>query len=178
MILEYSDLAHPQFEIVTWFQQMLKLYDLGRHGLDVCNTPKVFILDQVLDDHKARSEFYDCFLPLFEWVQPSMMLCSEDSSEWDSDGDEESYVDDSHDSDDSANMLQWVSELELNTVHTTTDLNALQHNTARIKGGAPEFDWLCPKPIVIVVSINGQKCRVLVDTGLLVILCQLHWQVS
>jgi len=41
------------------------------------------------------------------------------------------------------------------------DIVALEQNVARVK----EPNRICPKPVVVVVNINGQPCRALLDSG-------------
>lgn len=41
------------------------------------------------------------------------------------------------------------------------DIVAPEHNAAHVK----TFDRICPKPVVVVVKVNGQPCRVLLNSG-------------
>lgn len=55
-----------------------------------------------------------------------------------------------------------IDGLSLNVLVTETErLPALQQNAAL----ACDFEWLVPKPIVIVVKINGFACCALLDSG-------------
>ena len=44
---------------------------------------------------------------------------------------------------------------------TEPDINALERNASWVKG----TDWVCPKPVIVVVSVNGQSCCALIDSG-------------
>jgi Retroviral aspartyl protease len=58
-------------------------------------------------------------------------------------------------------LLSAVQKTNRSAQSVGPDIHALEQNVVCVKGA----DRICLKPIVVVVSINGQSCRALIDSG-------------
>ncbi|KZP22577.1 hypothetical protein FIBSPDRAFT_890216 [Athelia psychrophila] len=85
--IDYNNIAHPKFEVVSWFCLNNKMKQLGMYKLNLYDEPEAFIPDEVLGDEK-RTDCNNVWLSAFEWHLPATCYDSEDSRHWDGDGDE------------------------------------------------------------------------------------------
>jgi hypothetical protein len=102
---------------------------------------------------------------------------SSDSDDDPSEDEFDASADNSDDSNDSSNDLDDSDEssegemdgpsnfLQISSIEATQssdqEIQALEQNSSCAKNS----DRICPKPVVVIVHINGQPCRALLDSG-------------
>ena len=137
-VLYYSDLADPYFDLLHWLHaEKSKIFDELIRGKRALSGPDLGDSSGDSDDGRI-AEDSDC------------EDCGE-SSEGEYSGKFENY---------SQGNTFCVSSIGV-TKSSDANINALERNSARVK----RVDRICPKPVVIVVHVNGQPCRALLDSG-------------